>query len=132
MFVALVVLTALVGVIAYFTIAHSRVSGRAAFNARTEVATLVQLVLDQETGVRGYTQTREAVFLQPYNHATIAYPAAMAQLRADTLGAPPSVRAHIESFDIEHTTWVRSTLVPLISGRERDRSGTAVGRKSTP
>jgi signal transduction histidine kinase len=122
LFIALVVLTAIAGAIAYAVINGARENGRASFNARTEVAALVQLALDQETGVRGFTQTRDVVFLDPYIRASVAYPGALTALLRDVRHAPPSVRTNIEKFDQTHKFWVRTILVPLIGGRERDRS----------
>jgi signal transduction histidine kinase len=80
--------------------------------------------------VRGYTQTRDAVFLEPYHRATLAYPATIAQLRIDARGAPQSVRMNIDTFDAEHASWVRLTLVPLIVGRERDRPAVLLAGKA--
>jgi CHASE3 domain sensor protein len=50
---------------------------------RSAAYTALKLMLDEETGVRGYAATNDPVFLQPYNEALGPFPAAAAQLRAD-------------------------------------------------
>lgn len=122
LFMALVLLTIVAGAIAYAIINGARERGRAMFDMRTDIADIVQLMVDQETGVRGYTQTRQPVFLEPFNRASAAYPAAAADLLQDVRQGPASVRMHVVAFNRAHARWVRSVLVPLIAGRERNRS----------
>jgi len=123
LFVALVLFTALAGAIAYTIIAHAREGGRAINNAQAELAAIVQMTLDQETGVRGYTQTGDRVFLDPYRRATAAYPGTLAALQTDARAAAPGVRAKIAAFDELHARWAATVLVPLIAGREPNRAG---------
>jgi len=54
-----------------------RSSGRQATQSRTELATadsLEKLVIDLETGVRGFVITGQEQFLQPWNAARAAFP----------------------------------------------------------
>jgi signal transduction histidine kinase/CheY-like chemotaxis protein len=48
-------------------------------NAINDMNTKLQLLLDAETGVRGYAATHDPQFLQPYNQAIAAAPGALAK-----------------------------------------------------
>jgi signal transduction histidine kinase len=53
-------------------------NARQTSNAITGLNNKLQLLIDAETGVRGYAATRNPVFLQPYDQALAAAPAALA------------------------------------------------------
>src|SRR5450755_2391967 len=52
---------------------------------------LLEKMLDAETGTRGYAATARTVFLEPYNSALIAMPAAVEQLSALVAGDDSSM-----------------------------------------
>ncbi len=54
-------------------------NARQTSNAITGLNNKLQLLIDAETGVRGYAATRNPVFLQPYDQALAAAPAALAE-----------------------------------------------------
>ncbi len=117
---ALMALTIAIGVAAYAAIDSNRAMVLAGSAAREELAVLLNNVLDEETGVRGYLATRNRLFLAPYDAAQRDYPQRYARLLRD-LRAPmyAQTRAELAGFDALHARWERDTLAPLLASRGR-------------
>jgi len=61
----------------------------AAIEARLQIQRLVRLILDAETGQRGYLITGEATYLQPYRDANVQIDAELAAMRQRYLNVAP-------------------------------------------
>jgi signal transduction histidine kinase len=93
-------------------------------------ARLERLVVDMETGVRGYLLTQNEMFLDPYRKALVLYPAAAGALvQTATTPHTQTLAAHIQrGID----SYVNNYLNPLLAlsrrSLERARSGVETGR----
>ena len=98
---------------------------------RIALARLIEtLVVDEETGLRGYQVTSDPRFLQPYNVAEPRMEQAIAQLRSI---AGPTETDLLDRFVKEHQTWHQSFAEPLIAmiaagGRASDDDINLTGR----
>ncbi len=101
----------------------TRATIRAAFDrerqiqsAQLALSQLLKLQLDEETSVRGYTITREPVFLDPYYSASVQFPpldhAVGSVLRQEHMD---EARAALTEFDQTHDEWHRLVAEPLIA-----------------
>jgi PAS domain S-box-containing protein len=80
---------------------------------RIALARLVEsLVVDEETGLRGYQVTADPRFLQPYRDAEAPMQRAIAQLQAMVA---PGRGENLKQFIEEHRTWHETFADPLIS-----------------
>jgi PAS domain S-box-containing protein len=80
---------------------------------RIALTTLIEkLVVDEETGLRGYQVTSDPRFLQPYHDAEPRMEQAVQQLRS-ILG--PEQKTQLDQFDQEQQTWRQSFAEPLIA-----------------
>ena len=75
-----------------------------------------QLIIDQETGLRGYQVTGDSRFLQPYRDAEASLPAALAKRRA--MITNNARRAGFADFEQALQTWQESFAEPLIASIE--------------
>ena len=97
---------------AYRTVAHIE-SADLTIN-RTDV--LAALVVDQESGLRGYQTTGDPRFLEPYNQAVEQIPAVIGQLRdADS---SPGYRAEVDELRTAQDNWEAGFAEPLIASIE--------------
>ena len=71
-----------------------------------------RLILDQETGLRGFQTTSNADFLSPYTDAVPQLDPAFAALRADV---DPSQQGTVDSLEALHSGWEQGFAVPLIA-----------------
>jgi len=78
-----------------------------------ETLRIEQLVIDQETGLRGYEITHDPRLLQVYTDAGKALPAAFDQRRA--LATNPQRKQAFDSLRSAHDTWEQGFASPLIS-----------------
>jgi PAS domain S-box-containing protein len=77
------------------------------------LATLIQaLVVDEETGLRGYQVTADTRFLQPYHDAAPRMQQAITDLQAI---AGPNQRAVLAQFVQQHQTWRQAFAEPIIA-----------------
>ncbi len=81
---------------------------------RITLATLIEkLVVDEETGLRGYQITADPRFLQPYYDAEAPMQQAIAQLQP--MLKPGGQGKNLQQFIQEHQAWHRDFAGPLIS-----------------
>jgi PAS domain S-box-containing protein len=80
---------------------------------------VLQLQLDEETGIRGYQATGQRALLEPYAAASARLDAAMASLAAgvERLGVP-AAGTSVDALRSTHTAWMREVALPTL----RDRS----------
>ena len=88
------------------------------------------LVVDEETGLRGYQVTSDPRFLQPYHDAEPRMAQAIAQLQS--VAGPEETRS-LNQFVQEHQTWHQGFAEPLITliaagGRANDDDLNLTGR----
>lgn len=84
-------------------------------DARITQATLVsKLLVDEESGLRGYETTSDSRFLQPYLDAETQLPAEFKRLN-DISGGDVEEMAYIEDLQSKQQTWRDAFAVPLIA-----------------
>jgi diguanylate cyclase (GGDEF)-like protein len=87
--IALLVMTVLLiggTVFAAATIARNSAVGAARQQTASEL--MLTAILNEETGARGYFQTRDSIFLQPYAEGTSAFERALLESRTGARGDP--------------------------------------------
>jgi signal transduction histidine kinase len=102
-------------------IAEQRDSGRQASHSRLAQATadgLEKLVIDLETGVRGFVITRRDRFLEPWRAARTAFPAQAARLVA--LAEDPGQARRARQITQAVTAYIREYSVPLVNAARRN------------
>jgi signal transduction histidine kinase len=72
----------------------------------TQLHRLEKLLVDRETGLRGYLLTGERDFLEPFDRATAEVEPTMRALRQLVADNPAQV-ARLEALEVEHTAWTR-------------------------
>ena len=98
---------------------------------RIALAILIEkLIVDEETGLRGYQVTSDPRFLEPYHNAAPPMDQAIPQLRA-SLGSEQTEL--LDQFTQDHSTWHQSYAEPLITiiaagGRANDDDINLTGR----
>jgi PAS domain S-box-containing protein len=84
-------------------------------DAQITQATLVsKLIVDEESGLRGYETTSDIRFLQPFVDAETRLPAEFQKL-AEVAGADPEQRTYIQDLRNEQQTWRDAFALPLIA-----------------
>ena len=94
---------------AYRTVAHIE----SADEAITRTEQLETLIVNQETGLRGYQTTGDPQFLEPYNEAASQIPKMLDQLRA--ADSSPRHLAEVNDLSEAHENWEAGFAEPLIS-----------------
>jgi len=80
---------------------------------RIALATMIEkLVVDEETGLRGYQTTSDVRFLQPYHDAEAPIQQAIAELKSTV---KPGQEQILNQFIQQHQTWCQTFAEPLIS-----------------
>ena len=80
---------------------------------RIALATLIEkLIVDEETGLRGYQTTSDPRFLQPYNDAEAPMLQAIAELQSTVR---PGQQQVLNQFIQQHQTWHEAFAGPLIA-----------------
>jgi PAS domain S-box-containing protein len=84
------------------------------YDDRIAQATLVyKLIVDEESGLRGYQTTSDTRFLEPYNKAESALEARIAELEA---GSDSQVQLdHVKHLRESHQTWMDAFAKPVIA-----------------
>jgi PAS domain S-box-containing protein len=80
---------------------------------RIALATLIEkLVVDEETGLRGYQTTSDPRFLQPYHDADAPMQQAIVELQSTV---KPEQKQLLDQFIQQHRTWHQAFAEPLIA-----------------
>lgn len=82
--------------------------------AVTRAAITERLIVDEETGLRGYQTTSNPIFLESYHEGERQIDASLDQLRS-SLGADPGVIASLDRLRTVHEAWEEGFAVPLIA-----------------
>ena len=99
-------------------------------DARIAQTTLVtKLIIDEETGLRGYQTTGDPIFLEPYNKAEPALAAEFSALEGMP-GSDQSQIDHIHHLKELHATWHDGFAGPVIA--EIRNGGTRHGYRPEP
>ena len=69
------------------------------------------LIVDEETGLRGYQTTADPRFLEPYSRAQLRIAQAMEELRTNAPGPTPN----LDAFIAVHDAWKSGFAEPLVS-----------------
>ena len=89
----------------------------------TDINQVSTLVVDMESGMRGFVLAKDTDFLQPYNDAVLALPDLLRQLRVYASDNPTQV-AQIDALETRITEWQRIIAEPRIlavsEGRDPD------------
>jgi PAS domain S-box-containing protein len=80
----------------------------------TQATLLAKLILDEESGLRGFQTTADAQFLEPYNEAQSELEAQFLALE-DVPGANQSQREHLQHLREAHQTWQVGFADPVIA-----------------
>jgi methyl-accepting chemotaxis protein len=99
------------------TYAGARATAAAVVNTYAvvdEATDLTRLVIDQETGIRGFALTRDEAFLEPYLAARGAARARLAGLRARSQG-DAAAQAHLDRVAALLDDWEAVVAAPIIA-----------------
>jgi PAS domain S-box-containing protein len=80
----------------------------------TQAALVSKLIVDEESGLRGYETTSDTRFLQPYVEAEAHLQAEFKRLE-EIAGADPEQRRLISDMRSEHQTWRDAFALPVIA-----------------
>jgi signal transduction histidine kinase/CheY-like chemotaxis protein len=95
---------------------------RGAREELSQVDAVIEAMLDQETGLRGYVVTSDAAFLRPYELGRARFDVALRRLTADAARDPPAERAEIASLAALAENWNESVATPQIAAVRAGRS----------
>jgi len=124
MAVASLVLALLVGAafaVLLIAISDLRTSGRLVARSRSTNAAadrLEELVIDLETGVRGYVIARQERFLKPWKAARAAFPTRAKTL--ERLAEEPGQKQRVRSIDRDVAAYINEYSVPLVEAVRRN------------
>ncbi len=126
---ALTVIVAAAFAFLIYSIVDLRDAGRLARDARQELIALdvvEKLVLDLETGLRGFVITEEERFLEPWNEARRALPGEISQLEG-VLEGDPALASRVRAIAASITSYIRDYGTPLVEAvRRGDASARSV------
>jgi PAS domain S-box-containing protein len=113
LFLPVVACLVLAGVLVWqITAANATVGLIEQSDRRIELATRIELLLvDEESGLRGYQTTSDPRFLEPYNHAQPLMQKDINELQSMVT----STGANLKAFIQEHEVWHTSFAEPLIA-----------------
>lgn len=112
---AIVIIAIIVGGASYVVVQNSRANLVRAYEMRIDLQSALTLIVDQETGIRGFTSTRERTFLQPYFSGQPAFEDDLQRLRREAAASGLSAALpELASMDALHGRWVGEVAVPLI------------------
>ncbi|WP_263366028.1 ATP-binding protein [Edaphobacter bradus] len=80
----------------------------------TQVTLVAKLIVDEESGLRGYETTADPRFLQPFSEAEGRLDAEFKKLEA-LAGSDPLQKSTIEDLRSEHQTWRDAFALPVIA-----------------
>jgi PAS domain S-box-containing protein len=87
--------------------------------AISQINLLGRLIIDEESGLRGYVATGDGSFLEPYNKAVAAFPGSLGYL--DSRMLDDDEKAKVAELVSDHDVWRDSFAAPLIA--ETDARG---------
>jgi len=123
---AILLSSAILGVISYVSILNSQIQLAQLFGARLDIQNLIVHVVDQETGVRGYVATNEQLFLQPYHDSRADFNTLISRIEKNLTELNlPLARQEIESISDLDQRWIASVAEPLIAAPHQ-RNATTV------
>jgi signal transduction histidine kinase len=105
-----------------YSVADVRKSERLARHSQEVLTTanqLERLVVDLETGQRGFVITGQAQFLEPWRAATVALPEQASTLER-LVADDPAQRSRAQRISQDATSYIRDYSVPLINAARRD------------
>src|SRR5581483_1708312 len=113
---AILLSSAILGVISYVTILDSQLKLAQLFGARLDIQNVVVHVVDEETGVRGYLATGEQPFLQPYRDARADFDSLVSRLEKNLATLKlPLARRGVENISALNQRWNAIVAKPLIA-----------------
>lgn len=92
---------------------------------------LERVVIDMETGVRGYVVANDDVFLEPYQKGLSGYPKLFNKIKADVQDNPLQVE-NIEKLQASVDNWVKTISNPIVSlpnDQAKEFISSGVGKK---
>jgi len=95
---------------------------RGAREELSQVDAVIEAMIDQETGLRGYVVTRDAAFLRPYDLGRARFDVALRRLTADAARDPPAERTEIAGLAALAENWNESVATPQIAAVRAGRS----------
>lgn len=112
---AIVIIAIIAGGASYVVIANNSENLIRAYEMRIDLESALTLIVDQEAGIRGFTSTRERIFLQPYFAGQPSFEDTLQRLRRDAAisGLTPALPA-LARLDSLHGRWVAGVAVPLM------------------
>lgn len=115
LFATLVALTVLIGVGAYIVVENDVNIVVQAYEGRHSLTILLADVIDQETALRGFAATKQALFLQPYDEGRARYRAHVRRA-LEALQDPDfaAIVVDVHAFDATHSVWISSVVVPIV------------------
>lgn len=122
--------------IACAVFATATIESRGALHAaqqQTAGQSLLTAMLDQETGARGYFQTRDVRFLAPYRAGQTAFASALAQSRALVGGEAPLQQSLLEQAQ-QDDLWLRDARAQIAALQQTGKRPTvadAIAGKAT-
>jgi signal transduction histidine kinase len=104
------------------SVAHLRADERRALHSQQVLVTanhLERLIVDLETGQRGFLLNRREEFLQPWENAQATF-AEQARALEDVVADNPSQRARARRITEAGTSYLRDYSIPLVDAARRD------------
>jgi serine phosphatase RsbU (regulator of sigma subunit)/CHASE3 domain sensor protein len=110
-------LLVLAGLLVHNVIASSLATNHTIRQARTDVALALQLQLDEETGIRGFTATHQTLYLAPFDTARTRLGATLDDVRAaiEAIDSPEHAASalSIDGARDLNATWLAKIALPL-------------------
>jgi signal transduction histidine kinase len=88
-------------------------------NARLRLSRALRYVLDEESGVRAYVNTREPLFLEPYHSGEPYLRTDLSTLPQQFQSAGLDVSPQLGEFARLHRIWLTSVALPLLANPDR-------------
>ncbi len=113
-----------VAAIVWFDIGRMQAEDNADSEAREELAQdalVIEAMVDQETGLRGFVLTGDPVFLKPYDDGRRQFTSAMQRLAVMTADDPPKLRRAAEDIAVQAQLWTDTVAKPSIDATRAHR-----------
>jgi diguanylate cyclase (GGDEF)-like protein len=107
------------GLAVFFALRVARSAQREVLETDRRVETselLLRLILEAETGQRGFALTGQASYLEPFNEAGREWPDLVERLRNGFAGEPEQL-SRLARIDSLFSTWLTQIALPVVSGR---------------